>query len=120
MNAVSSASVVIKLAETDGGFNFGDDVCDIAPNNGTDLDLTIPLFPCSVTGDITGNCNESITASGNGQGDGNADLRFRVEVESAGVRSRAHRPLHARTAVAATRRRRDDHRRVARRQRASR
>ena len=45
VDTVSSVSVVIKLAETDGGFNFGDDVCDIAPNDGTDLDLTVPLVP---------------------------------------------------------------------------
>jgi hypothetical protein len=75
------AFVQITLADSDGGFNFSDDVCDIAPNGGTDLDFTVQLIPCSVTGDVDGLCAIPITTSGNDEGDGDAEIRFRVEVD---------------------------------------
>jgi hypothetical protein len=81
VDVASSASVVITLAESDGFLNFGDDECDIAPNGGTDLDLTVTLIPCSVAGDASGLCAMPINTNGNGEEDGNAELRFRVEVD---------------------------------------
>jgi hypothetical protein len=96
----SPAAVSITVAESDGGLNFGDDACDITPNEGTTLDLTVPLIPCSVTGDATGACATSIKVGGVGdEGDGNADVTFRVEVnpsepEVAGLAVRCtHTPL---------------------------
>ncbi len=80
-NTVSSATVVIRVADYDTFLKFGDDVCDISRNDGTDLDLEIPLFPCSVTGDATGSCATSIDTGGSGGGQGDVDLRFRVEVD---------------------------------------
>ncbi|MGH3528219.1 MAG: hypothetical protein ACRDS0_14955 [Pseudonocardiaceae bacterium] len=82
VDAKSSVPVKIELAESDGFLNFGDDDCDIDPNNGDKgLDLTVNLIPCSVSGDKSGVCAMPITTIGNGDGDGNAELRFRVEVD---------------------------------------
>src|ERR1041385_2490715 len=80
VDAVSSAPVVIKIAESDGGLNFGDDTCDITRNAGTDLDLTVNFIPCSVTGDTSGSCATSLFTGGSGDGDGDADVNFRLDV----------------------------------------
>lgn len=80
-DAVSSTTVVIRIADFDTFLNFGDDACDISRNDGTDLDLVIPLIPCSVTGDATGACATSIFTGGSGGGQGDADVNFRVEVD---------------------------------------
>ncbi|MBV1850568.1 M64 family metallopeptidase [Catellatospora tritici] len=78
-----TGTVQILVAESDGGLNFGDDVCDISPADGTDLDLTVPLIPCSVTGEATTACGQTKTVRGNddGEGDGDASISFRVEVD---------------------------------------
>lgn len=80
VDAVSSAPVIIRVAESDGGLNFGDDACDITRNAGTDLDLTVNLVPCNVTGDTSGPCATSLFTGGSGDGDGDADVNFRVDV----------------------------------------
>ena len=69
VNAVPSATIVIALGESDGGLNFGDDTCDITANSGTDLDLSVPLIPCSVSGDVSGACGTGIFTSGHGDGE---------------------------------------------------
>lgn len=81
VNASSPASVVIDIRDDDDTFNFDDDICDINPNPGTALNLSVPLVPCSVTGDATGACATAITTTGSGDGDGNAFVRFRIEVD---------------------------------------
>lgn len=93
-----TASVQIELAESDGFLNFGDDICDISPQDGTDLDLTVQLIPCVVSGEASGVCVTPINTTGNDEGDGDADLRFRVEVDTpaatAGLAVRCtHTPL---------------------------
>lgn len=80
-DAASSVPVVIRIGEFDTLFTFGDDACDISRNDGTELDLVIPLIPCSVTGEATGACATSIFTGGSGGGQGDADLNFRVEVD---------------------------------------
>jgi hypothetical protein len=80
-DAASSVPVVIRIGEFDTFLTFGDDACDVSRNDGTDLDLVIPLIPCSVTGDATGACATSIFTGGSGGGQGDADLNFRVEVD---------------------------------------
>jgi PKD repeat protein len=76
----SPAAVVISLVDRDD--TSADDICDIAPNGGADLNLSIPLVPCSVTGDVSGACGATgrITATGNGEASGDAELTFHVEV----------------------------------------
>ncbi len=76
-----TATVQIVLAESDGFFNFGDDLCDISAEDGTDLDLTVALAPCAVTGEVSTPCAQTKTVTGNDEGDGDAELSFRVEVE---------------------------------------
>jgi hypothetical protein len=73
------ATVSIDLADSDGGLTFDDDVCDISPHSSTDLDFTVHLVPCAITGEVSGVCTDPITGSGTGGDD--ADLRFRVEVD---------------------------------------
>ncbi len=81
-DVVTSATVVIRIGESDSGLNFGDDSCDVSRNDGTDLDLSVSLIPCAVTGDSTGSCATSIFTGGSGGGDGDADMNFRVEVQA--------------------------------------
>jgi hypothetical protein len=77
----SPVPVEIRLAEDDGFLNFETDRCDIAPNDGFGLNLSVPLVPCSVTGDASGSCGTSITVRGNGDGDdGDAQITFRIDV----------------------------------------
>ncbi|MEV4139112.1 hypothetical protein AB0J72_43980 [Dactylosporangium sp. NPDC049742] len=76
VDSAATVPVVITLAESDGFLNFEDDVCDISPN-GPELDLTVNLVPCAVTGDVSGVCAGPITSAGNGD----ADIRFRIEVD---------------------------------------
>jgi len=96
VDTASTAAVQIELAESDGLFNFGDDTCDISPQDGTDLDLTVQLLPCAVSGEASGACGIGIDTTGNDEGDGDADLRFRVEVdEPPGAPGLAVRCTHA-------------------------
>jgi hypothetical protein len=81
VDTTSTAAVEIKLADSDGFLNFGDDVCDISPQDGSDLDLTVQLLPCQVSGEASGTCPTPITTAGNGDDDGDANMRFRVEVD---------------------------------------
>lgn len=74
------AFVSIEVADSDGFLNFDDDVCDISPASGTDLDFTVQLFPCAVSGEVSGNCIDPISTSGDSD-DEDADIRFRVEVD---------------------------------------
>jgi hypothetical protein len=98
LDATSSVAVTITLAEYDDGLNFDDDICDISSADGTELDLTVTLLPCSVAGEAGGVCVTPINTGGSQDGDGNADLRFRIEVEmpaaTAGLAVRCtHSPL---------------------------
>lgn len=81
VDATSPAPVTIDIRDDDDTLNFDDDICDISGGGGTALNLSIPLVPCSVTGDVTGACGTSLTSTGNGDGDGNAFVKFRIEVD---------------------------------------
>ena len=58
-----SVSLRIEQRDRDGGLTFDDDRCDISPVDDI-LDLTLDLVGCSVSGDVSGTCGTSISASG--------------------------------------------------------
>ena len=58
-----SVSLRIEQRDRDGGLTFDDDRCDISPVDDI-LDLTLDLTACSVSGDVSGACGTSISASG--------------------------------------------------------
>ena len=70
--AAGTVAIRIEQRDRDGGLTFNDDRCDISPN-GDELDFTLDLASCLVTGETSGACGDSL--------EGEAALRFRVSVE---------------------------------------
>lgn len=79
VDTTSSVPVRVEIADSDGFLNFGDDECDLTANAGDDLDLTVGLIPCTVTGDVSGACSTQLTTEGGGSD--SVFVRFRVEVD---------------------------------------
>jgi hypothetical protein len=71
----SSSPIGIEITQwdNDGGFTFGDDQCDISPV-GEDIDLILDLAACTVSGELSGNCGETISS-------GVGSFQFRIEVD---------------------------------------
>jgi hypothetical protein len=78
--AVGSIPVEIKIWDEDGGTRGDDDHVDINPNPGRNLNLTVNLNPCSISGDVNGSCGARLISSGTE--DDKAEIWFRIEVDA--------------------------------------
>ena len=77
--SAGSVPVLIQIWEDDDGiFRGGDDHADIDPGPGRDVDITVSLAPCGVTGEHTGDCGTTFISQGTG--DDETRVHFRVEV----------------------------------------
>lgn len=88
--------VTIDIFDEDGFLRGDDDHADLDANSGRGLELSIPLVPCSVTGDVAGTCGTSLVSGGTS--DDSAELTFRIDVvepaSSPGLRVRCiHGPI---------------------------
>ncbi|WP_109211768.1 MULTISPECIES: hypothetical protein [Microbacterium] len=80
-DVTTSVPVVVKISDSDGFLNFDDDICDLTAGPGDDLHLTVDLTlgGCTVTGDVSGQCDSQLTTTGGG--DESVFVRFRVEAD---------------------------------------
>jgi hypothetical protein len=98
---ISQGSVELRIVQKDrdGGIFNDDDTCDISPV-GNDLNLTLDLVTCTFTGDVSGNCDESVFGSNS--------FEFRIRVDApppsaAGTNVRClHDPIWAQPGEAVT------------------
>jgi len=70
--ASGTIALRIEQRDRDGGLTFDDDRCDVSPD-GDELDFTLDLAACTVSGETSGDCGAVL--------EGDAALRFRVSVE---------------------------------------
>src|SRR6266508_2175351 len=76
--------ITIEIFDEDGFLRFGDDKADITPitNRKTlALNVNVGAGPCAISGDVSGLCDDSITAVGDAVSD-NAKIVFHVNVLS--------------------------------------
>ncbi len=87
----SAGTVDIRIAQwdRDGGLTFDDDRCDIS-SDGDELDFTLDLAACTVSGEVNGSCGTTLA--------GEASFRFEINVvepaSAPGLQSRCtHSPM---------------------------
>lgn len=73
-----SVSIRIEIWDSDGGLRFGDDHVDITSGGGRNLNLTLNVGACSITGDLSGSCATTLQSSGTS--DDRARVSFRIDV----------------------------------------
>lgn len=78
--ALGSVPVALAIYDADGGLRGDDDHADILSGAGRDLQLTLDLATCAVTGHLTGTCGVQLTSSGDDGGDEEVQVWFRIEV----------------------------------------
>jgi PKD repeat protein len=76
--AQGSVPVVIEIYDEDGGLRGDDDHADLQWGTGMNLDLTVALSPCAVSGDISGGCGATLVSQGGG--DDAVKIWFKIEV----------------------------------------
>ncbi len=81
--AVSSSNINVRIEiwDSDGGLRFGDDHVDITSGSGRNLDLSVNLGGCTISGGASGACGATLTSSGTS--DDRARIRFRIDVTPA-------------------------------------
>ena len=77
-SAAGSIPIQIEIRDEDGFLRLGDDHADVTPSGGRNLNITVDLATCAITGDSTGSCDQTIITAGTQED--SAELRFRVEV----------------------------------------
>jgi hypothetical protein len=77
---LSSSPITITIAmwDRDGGLLGSDDEIDLTPGGDRQIDLTIDLNACAVSGDVSGACWVTLDTSGTDSD--NARIWFRIEV----------------------------------------
>jgi len=71
--SAGSINISIEQWDEDGLLTFNDDHCDITSNAGKNLDITLDLANCLISGEANGECNMSLSGRGS--------FRFRVNVD---------------------------------------
>ena len=71
--------ISIEVLDEDVSFNDAIDVNPQPSKRSLDLTINTSVLPCRVAGDVTGNCNSSITVAGSEIG--RASLQFRVSAK---------------------------------------
>lgn len=95
-SAAGNVPVTIRVFDEDGFLRGDDDHADLDPGAGRDLELSVTIAPCGITGDTPGGCNTPLISGGNT--DDSAEVTFRIEVvepvSAPGLRIRCtHTPL---------------------------
>ena len=73
-----SIGIRIEIWDSDGFLRFGDDHVDVTSGGDRNLDLTLDVSACSISGDVSGSCGSTIQSSGTS--DDRARIRFRIDV----------------------------------------
>src|SRR5688572_20180044 len=73
--ASSPISITIEMWDRDGGLLGADDEIDLTPGGDREIDLTVDLEPCAISGDVSDTCWVTITTQGTDSD--NARIRFR-------------------------------------------
>ena len=76
--AVGSIPIQVEIRDEDGFLRLDDDHADVTPSSGRNLNITLDLLTCTITGDATGSCDQTIITAGTQEN--SAELRFRIEV----------------------------------------
>jgi len=71
-------NIHIEIWDSDGWLRFGDDHVDITSGDGRNLNLTLNLSGCTISGGVSGSCGATLTSSGTS--DDRARIRFRIDV----------------------------------------
>ena len=74
-----SVPVSIEIWDSDSFFNGSDNRVDVNPGSGKTLNLNINLGGCSIGGDVSGICQDTITVRGTDND--RAEMQFRIEIE---------------------------------------
>ncbi len=77
---LGSIPLTLAIYDADGGLRGDDDHADILDGPGRDLQLTLDLATCAISGHLTGACETQLTSSGDDGGDEEVQVWFRVEV----------------------------------------
>jgi len=76
--AVGTIPIQVEIRDEDGFLRLDDDHADVTPSSGRNLNITLDLLTCTITGDATGSCDQTIITAGTQEN--SAELRFRIEV----------------------------------------
>jgi hypothetical protein len=78
-STVSTGTIPIRIEiwDSDGFLRFGDDHVDITSGSGRNLELSLNLSACTVSGGVSGSCGVTLISSGTS--DDRARVRFRVD-----------------------------------------
>ena len=72
--AAGTIPIQIEIRDEDGFLRLDDDHADVTPSGGRNLNITVDLLTCAITGDSTGSCDQTIITAGTQED--SAELRF--------------------------------------------
>ncbi|HEV8404496.1 MAG TPA: hypothetical protein VGQ13_01190 [Nitrososphaera sp.] len=78
--SLGSINVNIRIFDEDGFLRGDDDESDIDPGSERDLDLSVSLAPCTVSGELTGGCAVTLETSGSNTDNDSSTLQFIIVV----------------------------------------